>query len=87
MLLQTADLASGIRMMLTYGVNLEQNPVARTIFQFGGPIALTLAKMSVVAAGVLVLVWLERAGRPWLARNALSVVGLLGLLGFASNLV
>jgi hypothetical protein len=87
LILQALDLLSGIRMMLAYGVDLEQNPVARTIFQVGGPIGLTLVKLGVVTTGVVVLVILARVGRTRVARNALIAVSLLGLLGFASNLV
>jgi hypothetical protein len=85
--LHALDLISGIRMMLVYGLELEQNPLARAIFMAGGPVGLTLAKLAVVGAGIGYLVWIGRAGRPRLARGALLVVALLGLLGFASNLV
>jgi hypothetical protein len=47
---------------------------------------LTAAKLAVVGAGVVVLVLIGRA-RPRLAHVALTLVALLGLLGFASNLV
>jgi hypothetical protein len=86
-ILQALDLLSGIRMMLVNGVDLEQNPIARTIFMVGGPIGLTAAKFGVVGCAVVVLIMLARAGRPRLARNALIVAALLGILGFASNLV
>ena len=85
--LHVLDLASGIRMMLVYGIDLEQNPIARTIFQMSGPVGLSMAKLTVVGAGVFVLVLLARAGRTRLARNALTIVALMGLVGLASNLV
>jgi hypothetical protein len=81
------DLLTGIRMMQVYGIELEQNPIARTIFTSGGPIGLAIAKLGVVLGGVCVLVLLARAGRTRLALSALLAVALLGLLGFASNLV
>jgi hypothetical protein len=85
--LQSLDLLSGIRLMLVHGIDQEQNPIARTIFQTGGPVGLIIIKLGVVLSGVLVLLLLARAGRRRLARNALVMVALLGLLGFASNLV
>jgi hypothetical protein len=87
LLLQSLDLISGLHMMLTYGTELEQNPIARTIFQLGGPFALTAAKFGVVFAGVGLFLLLARAGRPRLARNALVLVALLGLFGYSSNLI
>jgi hypothetical protein len=44
-------------------------------------------KLTVALGGVVVLLLLARHGRQLLARNALIVVALLGLLGFGSNLV
>ncbi|MCA1644220.1 MAG: DUF5658 family protein [Chloroflexi bacterium] len=85
--LQTMDLLTGIRLMLVFGIDQEQNPITRSIFASGGPLGLMLAKLAVVLSGVLVLLLVARAGRPRLARNSLAVVALLGLLGFVSNLV
>lgn len=85
--MQSLDLVTGIRLMLTYGIDQEQNPIARTIFEAGGPVGLTILKLGVVLSGVLVLVLLARAGRARLAGNTLVLIALLGLLGFASNLV
>jgi hypothetical protein len=85
--LQTMDLLTGIRLMLVFGIDQEQNPIARTIFDTAGPLGLTIVKLAIVLSGVLVLLLLARAGRPRLARNALAMVALLGLLGFTSNLV
>jgi hypothetical protein len=85
--LQSLDLLTGIRLMLIYGIDQEQNPITRTIFQTGGPAGLTILKLGVVLSGVLALLLVARAGRRRLARNALVLVALLGLLGFASNLV
>ncbi|GAC1324136.1 MAG: hypothetical protein NVSMB2_22120 [Chloroflexota bacterium] len=84
---QVLDLATGLRMMLRYGIGLEQNPLARTIMQTWGPLGLIDLKLSVVLGGVLFLRYMARAGRPRLARNCLAMTVGLGLLGFASNLV
>jgi hypothetical protein len=87
LLLHSLDLISGVRMMLLHGIEQEQNPIARTIFQLGGPFALTAAKFGVVFSGVLLLVLVARAGRARLARNTLVLIALMGLLGFSSNLI
>ena len=87
LLLHGLDLISGIRMMLMYGIEQEQNPIARTIYQVSGPFGLIAAKFGVVFSGVVLLVLVARAGRPRLARNALVLIALMGLLGFSSNLV
>jgi hypothetical protein len=81
------DLLTGIRMMQEYGLNTEQNPLARTLFSITGPVGLAMVKFGVVGGGILLLVWLARRGRPRLARNALILVAVLGLLGFSSNLI
>ena len=84
---QVLDLATGLRMMLRYGIGLEQNPVARSIMETWGPLGLIDLKLGVVLAGVLFLRYIARCGRPRLARNCLALTMGLGLLGFASNLV
>jgi hypothetical protein len=81
------DLATGLRMMLLYGVELEQNPLARLIMNRAGPLGLVETKLGVVLAGVLLFVRTVQAGRPRLARNCLLLAVGLGMLGFASNLV
>jgi uncharacterized membrane protein len=81
------DLASGLRMMLTYGIALEQNPLARFVMTTSGPVVLVELKLGVVLAGVLLFVRTARAGRPRLARNCLLIAAAIGMLGFASNLV
>jgi hypothetical protein len=81
------DLASGLRMMLVYGINLEQNPLARMIMINMGPMGLVALKLGVVMAGVLLFVRTAQAGRPRLARNCLLMAVCIGLLGFTSNLV
>jgi hypothetical protein len=86
-LLHALDLLTGIRLMLVFGIEQEQNPLARALFQLGGPIGLGVVKLGVVLIGVFLLVSFARAGRARLARNALLAVALLGLLGFSSNLV
>ena len=85
--LHALDLATGVRMMLLYGIAQEQNPIARSIFQLTGPIGLGAVKFAVVFCGVSFMVGMARAGRPRLARNALLAVAILGLLGFSSNLI
>jgi hypothetical protein len=87
LLLHALDLATGIRMMLVYGVQLEQNPMARLIMTDTGPLGLAAAKLGVVLAGVLLFVRTAQAGRPRLARNCLLLAAGVGLLGFISNLV
>jgi hypothetical protein len=87
LLMHALDLASGIRMMLVYGVSLEQNPLARTIMLEAGPLGLAAAKLGVVGIGVLLFVRTAQIGRPRLARNCLLLAAAIGLLGFTSNLV
>jgi hypothetical protein len=81
------DLATGLRMMLTYGIALEQNPLVRIVMTTSGPLGLVQLKLGVVLVGVLLFVRTARAGRPRLARNCLLIAAAIGLLGFASNLV
>ena len=81
------DLATGLRMMLVYGVHLEQNPLARFVMSSGGPLALTELKLGVVTAGVALFVRTARAGRARLARNCLLAAAAIGMLGWTSNLV
>jgi hypothetical protein len=81
------DLATGIRMMLVYGIHMEQNPLARALMLTGGPLRLAEVKLAVVMIGVLVFMRTARAGRPRLARNCLLLAAGIGLLGFASNLI
>jgi hypothetical protein len=81
------DLASGIRMMLVYGIALEQNPLARLLMSDVGPLGLAAAKLGVVGLGVLLFVRTAQVGRPRLARNCLLLAAGIGLLGFSSNLV
>jgi hypothetical protein len=87
LILHTLDLLTGIHMMQTLGMDQEQNPVVRLLFQIGGPITLASFKLGVVTTGVLVLAHLARLGRTRLARNALLIIAILGLVGFSSNLV
>jgi len=65
---ERAGFAERIRMMLVYGVDLEQNPIARTIFQVSGPVGLSMTKLTIVLSGVHVLVLLADVGRTRLAR-------------------
>lgn len=87
LLMHALDLATGLRMMLVYGVQLEQNPFARFIMVNGGPLGLVEIKLGVVLAGVLLFVRTAQVGRPRLARNCLLIATGVGLLGFASNMV
>ena len=85
--LHTMDLATGLRMMLVYGVELEQNPLARYIMTTAGPLGLIQVKLGVVLLGVLLFVRTAQVGRARLARNCLLLAATVGLLGWASNLV
>ncbi len=87
LLMHVLDLATGLRMMLVHGINLEQNPLARYIMTTSGPLGLVEVKLAVVLAGVLLFVRTAQVGRPRLARNCLLMAAGIGLLGFASNLV
>jgi hypothetical protein len=87
LLLHVLDLATGLRMMLVYGIALEQNPLARAVMTSAGPLGLVELKLGVVIAGILLFVRTAQAGRPRLARNCLLIAAGVGLLGFASNLV
>jgi hypothetical protein len=87
LLMHAIDLATGLRMMLMYGVDLEQNPLARFIMTTAGPLGLVELKLGVVAAGLLLFVRTAKAGRPRLARNCLLIAAGIGMLGWTSNLV
>jgi hypothetical protein len=81
------DLATGLRMMLVYGVHFEQNPLARFVMNNAGPVALMELKLGVVTAGLVLFVRTAQAGRARLARNCLLLSAGIGLLGWTSNLV
>ncbi len=81
------DLATGLRMMLVYGIELEQNPLARLIMNHAGPVGLVEVKLGVVLAAIVLFIRTAEAGRPRLARNCLLLAVGLGFLGFVSNLV
>ena len=83
----TLDLATGLRMMLVYGISLEQNPLARVIMLNAGPLGLIAFKLGIVLAGVALFVRTAHLGRARLARNCLLMAVTLGMLGVASNLV
>jgi hypothetical protein len=87
LVLHALDLITGVRMIQLYGLESEQNPTARAIVQIGGPLGLACAKLGVVSTGIAFLVVVALAGRPRLARNALVVVAMFGILGFSSNLI
>jgi hypothetical protein len=81
------DLATGLRMMLVYGIDLEQNPLARFMMTTGGPVGLVELKLGVVIAGLLLFVRTAHVGRRRLARNCLLIAAGIGMLGWTSNLV
>ena len=85
--LHVLDLATGLRMMLLYGIALEQNPLARAIMTTAGPLGLVELKLAVVLIGLLLFMRTAHIGRPRLARNCLLIAAGVGLLGFTSNLV
>jgi small-conductance mechanosensitive channel len=87
LLMHMLDLATGLRMMLVRGIQLEQNPLARLIMTTFGPLGLVELKLGVVLAAVLLFVRTAQLGRPRLARNCLVLAVCFGILGFASNLV
>jgi hypothetical protein len=87
LLMHAVDLATGLRMMLVYGVGLEQNPLARFMMTTVGPLGLVELKLGVVAAGLFLFVRTAKAGRPRLARNCLLIAAGIGMLGWTSNLV
>jgi Domain of unknown function (DUF5658) len=85
--LHALDLATGLRMMLTHGVQLELNPLARMIMRDVGPYGLVAAKLGVVVCGVILFVRTAQVGRARLARNCLIFAAGVGILGAASNLI
>ena len=85
--LHVLDLATGLRMMLVYGIRLEQNPLARYVMTSVGPLGLMELKLGVVTAGLVLFVRTAKAGRARLARNCLLMAAGIGLLGLTSNLV
>ena len=87
LLMHVLDLATGLRMMHVYGIQLEQNPLARFIMHTAGPLGLVEVKLGVVAIGVLLFVKTAHVGRARLARNCLLLAGGIGILGWSSNLV
>jgi hypothetical protein len=87
LLMHVADLVTGLRMMLVYGVGLEQNPLARLMMTTVGPLGLVELKLGVVMAGLFLFVRTAQAGRPRLARNCLLIAAGIGMLGWTSNLV
>lgn len=87
LLMHVLDLATGLRMMLVYGITMEQNPLARYLMITSGPMGLIEVKLAVVLAGLFLFVRTARLGRPRLARNCLVLAAAIGMLGFTSNLV
>jgi hypothetical protein len=87
LMMHVLDLATGLRMMLVYGIYLEQNPLARFVMTTAGPFGLVELKLGVVLAGVLLFVRTAQVGRARLARNCLLLAAGIGMLGWTSNLV
>src|SRR5690349_17916601 len=81
------DLATGLRMMLMYGIHVEQNPLARFVMLNTGPGGLIALKLVVVVGGVMLFVRTAQLGRARLARNCLLFAAGVGMLGATSNLV
>src|SRR5207244_12491534 len=52
------DLATGIRMMLVLGIQAEQNPLARVLFQAVGPVGLAVREVGIGRTGLGLVVWL-----------------------------
>src|SRR5579859_238433 len=87
LLMHLLDLATGLRMMLVYGIHLEQNPLARFVMHNAGPVGLVELKLGVVLAGILLFVRTAQVGRARLARNCRLIAAGIGMLGWTSNLV
>jgi hypothetical protein len=81
------DLATGVHMMVNYGLHLELNPLARGVMASAGPLGLVALKLGVVAFSVALFVRFAQIGRARLARNCLLFAVGVGMLGFASNMV
>jgi hypothetical protein len=81
------DLATGLHMMLSYGVRLEFNPLARLVMMSAGPLGVVALKVGGVVACLALLVRAAHLGRARLARDCLLVAGAVGVLGIASNVV
>ena len=87
LLMNALDLVTGVRMMLVYGISLEQNPLARMVMESAGPLGLIGLKLFVVCAGLLLFMRTAQVGRGRLARNCLLLALGIGMLGATSNLV
>jgi hypothetical protein len=87
LIVHSLDLATGVHMMMNYGVHLEINPLARVVMASAGPVGLVVLKVGVVSASVRLFVRFAQVGRPRLARNCLLFAVGVGVLGFASNMV
>src|SRR5437763_7753762 len=64
LVMHIADLATGLRMMLLYGIYLEQNPLARFVMHRAGAAGLIELKLGVVLLGIILLVRTAQLGRP-----------------------
>ena len=87
LVVHTLDLATGLNMMVRYGLHLEQNPLARFVMANAGPLGLIPLKLGIVVVGVALFVRTAHVGRARLARNCLLFAAGVGVLGFASNMV
>ena len=87
LVMHVMDLATGLRMMQLYGIELEQNPLARALMYRAGPAGLVEVKLAVVLVGLGLFVRVAHVGRPRLARNCLLIATVIGMLGWTSNLV
>lgn len=81
------DLVTALRMIGTHGLGMELNPIARAMIHVGGAAFLASVKLLVAISASLLLVRLARKGSVRLARNALVVCVIIGMVGVLSNLV
>jgi hypothetical protein len=86
MLLNGLDLVTFLRLTPDYGTSLEVNPIVRTVFEAGGPLAMAALKLSVIGAATLLFVCIARYGRVRQACFCLSIAAAVGMVGFLSNL-
>ena len=81
------DLTSFMVMVNKYGIGVEQNPFMRTLYTSVGLTGLAIVKVGGVLMGLILLLWLGRNQRVYLAYISLFIAAWIGWLGFASNQV
>ena len=87
LVMQALDLFSAVRMISTYGLSYELNPLARAIVTAGGLSSLGAIKLIAVFGAVLLFVRVGRYGRVRLAAAALILAATVGAFGYYSNQV